>query len=142
MTPIATRLADRLRDRRSFYSDWLAQWHGTKSQDGARIDLFNGREAAIAGFEFSGSSRTIFWDAIVRGVRKDVIEQLAIVEQEARSYGRSTALDSIDQSVGALVGFVRVIRRLATKKDSVLRDRKSIVQGKSVSVRVNLGGGR
>src|SRR3989344_1081785 len=121
MTPIATRLADRLRDRRSFYSDWLAQWQETKSQPGAKIDLFNGREAAIAGFEFSGSSRDIFWDAIVRGVRKDVIAEFAIVEQEARSYGRRTALDSIDQSVGALVGFVRVVRRLATKKDSVLR---------------------
>ena len=121
MTPIATRLADRLRDRRSFYSDWLAQWHGTKSKPGAKIDLFNGREAAIAGFEFSGSSRDIFWDAIVRGVRKDVIAELAIVEKEARSYGQNTALDSVDQSVGALVGFVRVVRRLATKKDSILR---------------------
>lgn len=121
MTPIATRLAYRLRDRQAFFANWLAQWHDIKGPHGARIDLFNGREAAYAGIEFSGSSRTVFWDAIVRGVRKDVIEQLAIVEQEARSYGRSTALDSIDQSVGALVGFVRVIRRIATKKDSVLR---------------------
>jgi hypothetical protein len=121
VTPIATRLNDRLRARRAFFADWLASWHETKRQPGARIDLFNGREAHLAGVAFSGSSSDIFWEAIVRGLRKEVIDQLSIVEAEARSYELTTALEAVDQSVGALISFVRAIRRLTIKKDSLLR---------------------
>jgi len=70
---------------------------------------------------FSGTPRDLFWEAIVRGIRKEVVDQFASIEIEARSYGLGTALQSVDQCAGALVSFVHAVRRSAVKKDALLR---------------------
>jgi len=78
MTPTGTQLKLRLDQRvRWFKNEWLFKWHHIKGQRTVEIDMFDGRMATYSGIGFEGSPHLVFWDAIVRGVRKDVVEQLA-----------------------------------------------------------------
>jgi hypothetical protein len=129
MTPVATRLKLRLDDRaRWFRNDWFFKWHHIGGQPTVNIDMFDGREAHYAGIAFSGSSRDVYWDAVQRGVRREVVEQLAWVEEAIVTYTPAAARIAIDECAGLLVSFARGIRRLAVEKDRILRGDAEIVQ--------------
>lgn len=122
MTPTATRLQHRLSERQSwFQNEWFFKWHRIGGDEGISIDLFNGRFATYAGIAYWGSPRDIFWDAIARGLRKEVVDQFAWVEEAAKRYDRSVAIRTIDECAGLLTGFAQIIRREAVEKDRILR---------------------
>ena len=122
MTPTASRLKARLDDRRSWFAnEWFHKWHFIGKDGPVSIDSFEGRRIHYGGIKFSGTARQVYWDAVVRGVRKDIVEQFAWIDQEVRNYNRITARQAIDECAGQLASFVRVIRREAIKKDRILR---------------------
>lgn len=122
MTPTASRLKARLDERRCwFINEWFFKWHFIGKDGPVTIDSFDGRGIHYGGIAFSGTARHVYWDAIVRGVRKEIIEQFAWIDQEVRNYNRETGLKAIDECAGQLASFVRVIRREAVKKDRILR---------------------
>lgn len=122
MTPTASRLKTRLDDRRSWFAnEWFYKWHFIGNDGPVTIDSFDGRGIHYGGIKFSGTARQVYWDAIVRGVRKEIVEQFSWIDQEIRNYNRETALRAIDECAGQLASFVRVIRREAVKKDRILR---------------------
>lgn len=122
MTPTTSRLKARLDERRRwFQNEWFYKWHFIGKDGPVSIDSFDGRGIHFGGIAFSGSARDVYWDAIARGVRKEVTEQFAWVDQEVRGYNHETALKAIDECAGQLVSFVRVIRRIAVDKDRILR---------------------
>ena len=122
MTPTASRLKARLDARRRwFQNEWFYKWHFIGKDGPVSIDSFDGRGIHFGGIAFSGSARDVYWDAIARGVRKEVTEQFAWVDHEVRGYNQETALKAIDECAGQLVSFVRVIRRIAVDKDRILR---------------------
>lgn len=78
MTPLATQLKFRLDQRsRWFHNEWLFKWHHIGGQRDVEIDMFDGRHAHLCGIGFDGSARLTYWDSIVRGVRREVVEQLS-----------------------------------------------------------------
>lgn len=122
MTPTASRLKVRLDERRRwFVNEWFFKWHFIGKDGPVTIDSFDGRGIRYGGIAFSGTPRIVYWDTIVRGVRKEITEQFAWVDQEVRQYNRVTALKAIDECAGQLASFVRAIRREAIKKDRILR---------------------
>jgi hypothetical protein len=122
MTPTATRLQHRLSERQSwFQNEWFFKWHHIAGDDVISIDLFNGRFATYAGLAYWGSPRDIFWDAIARGLRKEVVDQFAWVEEAASGYDKNVAIRAIDECAGLLTGFAQIIRREAVEKDRILR---------------------
>ena len=122
MTPTASRLIVRLDDRRRwFVNEWFFKWHFIGKDGPVSIDSFDGRGIHLGGFQFSGSARDVFWDAIVRGVRKEVDEQFAWIDEQVRHYNHETAIKSIDECAGQLISFARTIRREAVAKDRILR---------------------
>lgn len=122
MTPTATQLKLRLDQRRRWFdNEWLFKWHRIGDKNAVEIDTFDGRMARYAGIKFEGSPRQIFWEAITRGVRKEVIEQLAWVEERVRVYSRDPAEAAIDECASLLVTFVQSVRRAAIQKDRILR---------------------
>ena len=46
----------------------------------------------MGGIAFWGSARDVFWDAITRGVRKEVLEQFRWVDDQVRRYNRKSSL--------------------------------------------------
>lgn len=122
MTPTASRLKARLDERRRwFINEWFYKWHFIGKDGPVTIDSFDDRGIHYGGIAFSGTARHVYWDTIVRGVRKEITEQFAWVDQEVRNYNRETALKAIDECAGQLASFVRAIRREAVKKDRILR---------------------
>lgn len=122
MTPTASRLQVRLDDRRRwFVNEWFFKWHFIGKDGPVSIDSFDGRGIHLGGIMFSGSARDVYWDAIVRGVRKEVDEQFAWIDAQVRNYNHDTAIKSIDECAGQLISFVRSIRREAVSKDRILR---------------------
>lgn len=122
MTPTASRLNARLDERRRwFQNEWFYKWHFIGKEGPVSIDSFDGRGIHFGEIEFSGSARDVYWDALVRGVRKEITEQFAWVDHEVRNYNQETALKAIDECAGQLVSFVRTIRRVAVDKDRILR---------------------
>lgn len=122
MTPTASRLKVRLDDRlRWFQNEWFYKWHFIGKEGPVSIDSFDGRGIHFGGIEFSGSARNVYWDAITRGVRKEITEQFVWVDQEVRSYNRETALKAVDECAGQIISFVKMIRRFAVDKDRILR---------------------
>ena len=122
MTPTCTRLKARLDERRRwFINEWFFKWHFIGKDGPVSIDSFDGRGIHYSGFKFSGTTRDVYWDAIVRGVKKEIIEQFAWIDQEVRAYNHETALQAIDECAGQLVSFVSAIRREAVAKDRILR---------------------
>ncbi|MES1985907.1 MAG: TIR domain-containing protein [Pseudomonadota bacterium] len=122
MTPAATRFKLRLDERYAWFrNEWFFKWHHIGGQRAVEIDQFNGRHAHYAGITFSGSAHDIYWDAIVRGVRKEIVEQLAWVEDAVRAYSPVVAERAIDECAGQLIGFARSVRRTAVEKDRILR---------------------
>jgi hypothetical protein len=107
--------------RRWFANEWFFKWHFIGKDGPVTIDSFDGRGIHYGGIKFCGSVRTVYWDALVRGVRKEITEQFAWVDREVRNYNRETALTAIDECAGQLASFVRVIRREAVAKDRILR---------------------
>lgn len=122
MTPTATRLQQRLNDRRAwFQNEWFFKWHHIGGGEPVEIDQFNGRLAHYGGIQFSGSVRDVYWESIARGLRKEIVDQFAWIEASVKGYDRSVAVDAIDQCAGALTSFARTIRRLTIEKDRILR---------------------
>jgi hypothetical protein len=122
MTPTATQLKLRLDQRRRWFdNEWLFKWHHIDGQRVVEIDTFDGRMARYAGLKFAGSPRAVFWDAIARGVRKEVIEQFAWIEERVRLYARAPAEEAIDECAGLLTAFAQSVRRAAVQKDRILR---------------------
>lgn len=122
MTPTATRFKLRLDERYAWFrNEWFFKWHHIGGQRAIEIDQFDGRHAHYAGIAFSGSAHDVYWDAIVRGVRKEIVEQLAWVEDAVRAYTPDMAERAIDECAGQLIGFARSVRRTAVEKDRILR---------------------
>jgi len=122
MTPTGTQLKLRLDQRvRWFKNEWLFKWHHIKGQRTVEIDMFDGRMATYSGIGFEGSPHLVFWDAIVRGVRKDVVEQLAWLEERVRVYERESAEAAIDESANLLIAFIQTVRHATIQKDAILR---------------------
>ncbi len=122
MTPTCTRLKERLDERRRwFINEWFFKWHFIGKDGPVTIDSFDGRGIHFGGIKFDGSARDVYWDAIVRGVKKEVTEQFAWVDREVRNYNPTTALRAIDECAGQITSFVRSIRREAVAKDRILR---------------------
>jgi hypothetical protein len=121
MTPIATQLEFRLDQRRRWFdNEWFFKWHHIGGQHVVEIDTFDGRFARYAGIKFTGSPRLIYWDALARGVRKEIIEQFAWVEERVRSYARAQAEVAIDECAGLLASFRQSVYRTAVEKDRIL----------------------
>lgn len=122
MTPTASRLKARLEERRLWFAnEWFYKWHFIGNDGPVTIDSFDGREIRYGGIAFSGTTRDIYWDAIVRGVRKEINEQFIWIDAEVRRYKREVAVVAIDECAGLLASFVRSIRRQAVAKDRILR---------------------
>jgi hypothetical protein len=122
MTPTATQLKFRLDQRRRWFdNEWFFKWHHIGGQRVVEIDTFDGRQARYAGIKFTGSPRAVFWDALARGVRKEVIEQFAWIEERVRVYAQGQAEAAIDECAGLLEGFVQSLRQAAVNKDRILR---------------------
>ncbi|WP_414463643.1 TIR domain-containing protein [Hyphomicrobium sp. DY-1] len=122
MTPTATRLHMRLDERYLwFHNQWFFKWHHIGAGSSADIDTFDGRQAHYGGIKFSGSPRNVYWWAIVRGTKKEVIEQFTWVEEAVRNYSPAVAIQAIDECAGALMSFVGKLRRAAIEKDRILR---------------------
>lgn len=122
MTPTAIRLKARLHDRRRwFYNQWFFKWHHIGGERPIEIDMFDGSAAHYAGIAFSGSVRDVYWDAAVRGVRQEITQQFAWVDQEVRNYNPDTVFRAIDECAGLLISFARSVRRIAVEKDRILR---------------------
>jgi hypothetical protein len=122
MTPTASRLKARLEDRRLWFAnEWFYKWHFIGNDGPVTIDSFDGREIRYGGIAFSGTARDIYWDAVVRGVRKEINEQFIWIDVEVRRYKRDAAVAAIDECAGLLASFVRSIRRQAVAKDRILR---------------------
>jgi hypothetical protein len=121
-TPTATQLKFRLDQRRRWFeNEWFFKWHHIGGQRVVEIDTFDGRRARYAGIKFTGSSRDVFWDAITRGARKEVIEQFSWVEERIRGYARAQAEAAIDECAGLLTAFAQSLRNAAVQKDRILR---------------------
>jgi len=121
MTPVATRLKLQLDQRYGwFYNEWLCKWHHIGGQQTVEIDLFNGRKTSYAGIGFEGSPRQVFWDAVTRGLRKEVVEQFVWVEAAIEAYSRSDGIRAIDECADLILNFVQAVRHAAVKKDAVL----------------------
>lgn len=121
-TPVAKQLQQRLEDRRAYFHNWLFQWHQLKQPGGlVAVDLFDGRKSHVGGIAFWGSARDVYWDSITRGVRKEVLDQFAWVDEQVRRYNQPSALASVDQAAGLLISFARSVRRAAIEKDRILR---------------------
>jgi hypothetical protein len=122
MTPTASRLKARLEERRLWFAnEWFYKWHFIGNDGPVTIDSFDGREIRYGGIAFSGTTRDIYWDAVVRGVRKEINEQFIWIDTEVRKYKREVAVAAIEECAGLLASFVRSIRRQAVAKDRVLR---------------------
>jgi hypothetical protein len=122
MTPTATQLKFRLDQRhRWFDNEWLFKWHHIGGQRAVEIDTFDGRQARYAGIKFAGSPRAVFWDALARGLRKEVIEQFAWIEERIRVYARAQAEAAIDECADLLAAFVQSVRQAAVRTDRILR---------------------
>jgi hypothetical protein len=122
MTPVAARLKLRLDDRaRWFRNEWFFKWHHIGGQPAVTIDMFDGRQTHYAGIAFSGTPRDVYWDAAQRGIRREIVEQLAWVEEAIATYAPAVARTAIDECAGLIIGFARGIRRLAVEKDRILR---------------------
>lgn len=104
-----------------FINEWFFKWHFIGKDGPVTIDSFDGRGIHYGGIKFDGTARRVYWDALVRGVRKEITEQFAWVDQEVRNYNRGTSLKAIDECAGMLMAFVRSIRREAVAKDRILR---------------------
>lgn len=122
-TPTAIQLQQRLNDRRTwFVNQWFFQWHHlSDGRHPVEVDLFNGQTSHMSGIKFCGSARNVYWDAITRGVRKEIIDQFAWMDDHVRRYERSVGQEAIDQCAGLLVSFSQTIRQQAVKKDRILR---------------------
>lgn len=122
MTPTASRLKARLDERRRWFAnEWFCRWHFIGKDGPVTIDSFDGRGIHQGGVEFGGDVRELYWETLVRGVKKEITEQLAWVDREVRQYNSEAVLRAIDECAGQLMSFVRVIRRLAVAKDRLLR---------------------
>jgi hypothetical protein len=122
MTPTATRLQQRLNDRRAwFQNEWFFKWHHIGGDKTVEIDQFNGRQTGYSGIAFWGSPRDIYWQSIAQGLRKELVDQFGWVEEAIKGYDRSVAIRAIDECAGLLIGFARYIRREAVAKDRILR---------------------
>lgn len=122
MTPTASRLKARLDERRLWFAnEWFYKWHFIGKDGPVAIDSFDGREIRYGGIAFSGTARDIYWDTIVRGVRKEINDQLIWIDTEVRRYKHDVAIAAIDECAGLLASFVRSIRRQAVAKDRILR---------------------
>ena len=122
MTPTATRLKARLDQRqRWFANEWFYKWHFIGDDGPVTIDSFDGCNIHHGGIQFSGGARDLYWETLVRGVEKEIVEQFAWVDKEVRNYNRATALCAIDECAGQLISFVHVIRRRGVAKDRILR---------------------
>ena len=122
MTPTATRLQQRLQDRRDwFQNEWFFKWHQIGGDRPVQIDRFNGGHAHYSGIKFAGSARDIYWQAVVYGMRKEIIEQLKWVEESVKGYHQAAGDRAIDECAGLLTSFIQVIRREAIEKDCILR---------------------
>lgn len=122
MTPTATRMKLRLDERRRwFHNQWLFKGHGVGRDGSVDADTFDGGYAHYSGIGFAGSLRQVYWDALLRGVRKEISEQFSWLDVEVRNYNHETALRAIDECAGQIVSFVRTIRRAAVEKDRILR---------------------
>ncbi|MDP3905903.1 hypothetical protein [Novosphingobium sp.] len=122
MTPTATRLKARLDERRRWFAnEWFFKWHFIGKEGPVSIDSFDGRGIHYGGIKFSGTARQVYWDSVVRGVRKEITDQFAWVDEQVRNYTAETALCAIDESAGLIASFTQSIRREAVAKDRILR---------------------
>ena len=122
MTPTAMQLEFRLDQRRRWFdNEWFFKWHHIGGRNVIEIDTFDGRHARYAGIKFSGSPHNVYWDAITRGARKEVVEQFEWIEKRVRSYARVQAEKAIDESAELLAQFCQALRRAAIWKDRILR---------------------
>ncbi len=122
MTPVATQLQFRLDQRRLWFeNEWFFKWHHIGGQRVVEIDMFDGRQARYAGIKFSGSARDVFWNAIARGLRREIIEQFAWIEERVRIYARAQAEMAIDECAVLLTAFANTVRHSAVNKDRILR---------------------
>jgi class 3 adenylate cyclase len=122
VTPVGSRLKERLDDRRLWFAnEWFHKWHYIGGQYATEIDTFDGGKAQYAGLRFAGSPHQVYWYAIARGARKEIIDQLEWVEGRVKSYDRSVAEAAIDESADLLVGFITYLRHEAVEKDQILR---------------------
>lgn len=122
MTPTATRIKVRLDERRRwFHNQWLFKWHHIGRDGPVDIDTFDGGHAHYSGIGFVGSPRQVYWDALPRGIRKEISDQFSWLDAEVRNYNHETALRAIDECAGQIASFVRAIRRAAVEKDRILR---------------------
>ncbi|MDG5748550.1 hypothetical protein P8Q88_10205 [Qipengyuania sp. XHP0207] len=124
--PISSRFAERLDDRRRWFERWLSRWQLISGQEIVEIDSFGGEPIRTGGLEYSGTIVHVYWDAIVRGLRKEIVAQFEWLEQQVAGKPLAQAEQIIDVCAGKLVTFAERIRRDAIAKDSILRSRNGV----------------
>lgn len=121
MTPVGSALKLRLDERRRWFAnEWFFKWHFIGSPSGVKIDTFDGRMAQYSGAPFKGSPLEVFWDAIARGARKEVLSQFEWIEDRIQRYTRQAAEAAIDESAILLTAFVDALWQAAVEKEQVL----------------------
>ena len=122
MTLTAAQLKFRLDQRlRWFHNEWFFKWHHIGRERIVEIDMFDGRYARYGGIKFSGSACDVYWDAIARGLRKEIVEQFAWIEERVGVYARAPAETAINECANLLTEFANSVRRAAVEKDRILR---------------------
>ena len=122
VTPVASALKLRLDERRLWFAnEWLFKWHFIGGASVVEIDTFDGRVAQYSGLKFDGSPMEVYWAAIARGARKEILNQFEWIEDRIRRYNQEVAETAIDESAELLVDFVSTLRNAAAEKERILR---------------------
>jgi hypothetical protein len=121
MTPAASTLQFELDARfRWFQNEWFFKWHFIGKDGPVEIDMFDGNMATMGGIAFSGTARDVFWDAVVRGAKREVEERVRWIDAEVRRYEAAQIDVAIDECIGQLISFVERVQRKAVEKFRIL----------------------
>ena len=105
-TPLAQRLYDKVRADESSFRNEVAVWHQRQIE---------------SGFAYGGSAVDVFWQVSRNHLRTQVAAYFEWIEKEARDvYPSALRRESIEQCVGAVVNYGRVIRRIAVEKHRIM----------------------
>lgn len=119
--PVSSRFAERLDDRRHEFERWLSRWNMLGQRENFEIDSFGGQPIYGGNLAYSGTITDCFWEAICRGMRKEIVAQFEWLERQVSGKPLSHAEEVIEVCSGQLVTFAERIRRMAIDKDRRLR---------------------
>lgn len=122
LTPIGSRLRIALdTEHRRMQNEWFFKWHFIKGDRPVEIESFDGKPIVYGGIKFSGTARTVYWDAIQRYLRKKISTLFDELENELQKYPVEVREQALGEAVVFINGFSGQIRNAAIEKDRILR---------------------